>query len=116
VRPAAGGGEGWEVLELIGAYAAGELEGEQARLAERLIIERPGYYGRLAESYARMLVLLSSMGEEELEAPEAMVNYAVRRAYLSALLRQAEQVVRGLAGDYVGALIFYLGLRSAPQE
>ncbi len=48
MRPAAGGGEGWEVHELIGAYAAGELEGKQARLAERPIIERPGYYGRLS--------------------------------------------------------------------
>ena len=30
----------WEILETIGAYAAGELEGEVAREAERLIFER----------------------------------------------------------------------------
>jgi hypothetical protein len=116
MRPVAGGGEGgWEVLALIGAYAAGELWGEEATRAERLIIER-AEYRRLAHSYARMLVVLESMADEEVEAPEAIVSYALRRVYLSAFLRKAEHVVRGLVGDYVGALTFYLGLRPARQE
>ena len=113
-----GGGEGsWEVLELIGSYAAGELGGEDALRAQRLIYEREDYR-RLAEIYGRMLVMLAAAGEEALEAPEeaAIVGYVVRRAYLSAFLRQAERVVRGLVGDYVGALTFYLGLRPARQE
>ena len=82
--------EHWEVLEKIGAYAAGELEGEEAREAEQLIFNRPDYR-RLAESYARMLVMLSSLSNEPVEVPEVVVSYAVRRAYLSAFLRQAEQ-------------------------
>ena len=106
--------ERWEVLELIGAYAAGELEGEDARQAEQLIFDRPEYR-RLAESYARMLVMLSTLGSESVEVPEAIVSYAVRRAYVSAFLRQAEQMLSGLMGDYVGALTFYLGLRPARQ-
>jgi anti-sigma-K factor RskA len=105
----------WEVLEIIGAYAAGELEGEEVREVERLIFERPDYR-RAAESYARMLVMLSVLGNETIEAPEAVVSYAVRRAYVSAFLRQAEQVVHGLVGDYIGALAFYLGLRPARQQ
>jgi anti-sigma-K factor RskA len=109
------GEERWEVLELIGAYAAGELEGEEAREAEQLIFDRPDYR-RLAESYARMLVMLSTLSNEPVEAPEAIVSYAVRRAYLSAFLRQAEQVMRGLVRDYVAALTFYLGLRPARQK
>ena len=108
------GEERWEILELIGSYAAGELEDEEAREAEQLIFDRPEYR-RLAESYARMLVMLSTLGEEPVEAPEAVVSYAVRRAYVAAFLRQAEQVMRGLVGDYVGALTFYLGLRPARQ-
>ncbi len=108
------GEERWEVLELIGAYAAGELEGEEAREAEQLIFDRPDYR-RLAESYARMLVMLSTLSNEPVEAPEVIVSYAVRRAYVSAFLRQAEQVMRGLLEDYVGALTFYLGLRPARQ-
>ena len=109
------GEERWEVLELIGAYAAGELESEEAREAEQLIFDRPDYR-RLAESYARMLVMLSTLSNEPVEAPEAVVSYAVRRAYLSAFLRQAEQVMRGLVRDYVAALTFYLALRPARQK
>jgi hypothetical protein len=104
--------EQWEVLERIGAYAAGELEGEEAREAERLIFER-AEYRRLAESYARMLMMLSSVGGEPVEAPEAIVSYAVRRAHRSAFLRQAERVMRGLVGDYARGLILYLDLRPA---
>jgi anti-sigma-K factor RskA len=106
--------ERWEVLELIGAYAAGELGGEEAREAEQLIFDRPDYR-LLAESYAQMLVMLSTLGGESIEAPEVIVSYAVRRAYLSAFLRQAEQVMGRLVRDYVGALTLYLGLRPARQ-
>ena len=112
MTPVAGEEHYWEVLEKIGAYTAGELEGEDARQAEQLIFERADYR-RLAESYARMLVMLSALSEERVEAPEAIVSHAVRRAYLSAFLRQVERVMRGLMGDYVGGLIFYLGLRPA---
>ena len=114
MRPAAGE-EGWEVLELIGAYAAGELEGEEAREAERLIFERPDYR-RLAESYARMLVMLTALGDEPFEAPEAIVGYAVRRAYLSAFLRQAEIFLGSLGRSYLDAFVYYLGLRAARRE
>jgi anti-sigma-K factor RskA len=106
--------DSWAILELIGAYAAGELEGEEAREAEQLIFDRPDYR-RLAESYSRMLVMLSALGEEEVQAPEMIINYAVRRAYISAFLRHAEQVIRGLVGDYGGALMLYLDLRPARQ-
>ena len=107
--------ERWEVLEKIGAYAAGELEGEEARDAEQQIFEHPDYR-RLAESYARMLVMLTTLGNEPVEAPEAVVGYAVRRAYVSAFLRQAEQLVHGLVRDYSDALAFYLGLRSVQPQ
>ncbi len=102
----------WEVLEKIGAYAADELEGEEAREVERLILEEPDYR-RLAESYVQMLAVLSALGDEQVEAPEAVVGYAVRRAYVSAFLRRADRMLRDLTGDYLGALVHYLGLRPA---
>ena len=105
----------WEVLELIGAYAAGELEGEDARQAEQLIFDRPEYR-RLAESYARMLVMLSALGNEPVEPPEAIVTYAVRRAYVSAFLRQAETFLGALGRSYLDAFVYYLGLRPASRE
>jgi anti-sigma-K factor RskA len=109
------GEERWEVLEKIGAYAAGELEGGEAREAEQLIFERPDYR-RLAESYARMLVMLSALGRENVEAPEAIVGYAVRRAYVSAFLRQAETFISALGRSYLDAFVYYLGLRPARRE
>ena len=109
------GEERWEVLELIGAYAAGELEGEEAREAEQLIFDRPDYR-RLAESYARMLVMLSTLGDEPVDAPEVIVSYAVRQAYLSAFLRQAETFLSSLGRSYLDAFIYYFGLRPARRE
>jgi anti-sigma-K factor RskA len=106
--------DAWALLEIVGAYAAGELEGGEAREAEQLMYDRPDYR-RLAESYARMLVMLSTLSIEPVEAPEAIVSCAVRRAYVSAFLRQAEHVMRALVGDYVGALTLYLGLRPVRQ-
>jgi anti-sigma-K factor RskA len=107
--------ERWEMLELIGAYAAGELEGEEAREAEQLIFERPDCR-RLAESYARMLVMLSTLGEETVEAPEAVIGYAVRRAYVSAFLRQVETFLASLGRSYLDAIVYYSGLRPALRE
>ncbi|HSL01502.1 MAG TPA: hypothetical protein VK869_14300 [Rubrobacteraceae bacterium] len=102
--------ERWEVLELIGACVANELEGERAREAERLIFENPDYR-RVAESYSRMLVMLSALGAEEVEAPEEIVSYVVRRAYYSAFLRQAETFLGALGRSYLDAFVYYLGLR-----
>jgi anti-sigma-K factor RskA len=109
------GEERWEVLELIGSYAAGELEGEEAREAEQLIFDRPDYR-RLAESYARMLVMLSTLAGETVEAPEAIIGYAVRRAYLSAFLQQAETFLGSLGRSYLDAFVYYFGLRPTRRE
>jgi hypothetical protein len=100
----------WEILEKVGAYAAGELEGEEASEVERLMFERPDY-GRLAESYTRMLVMLDTLGNEPVEAPEDAVGYAVRRAYVSAFMRNAETFVGALGRSYLDAFVYYLGLR-----
>ena len=104
------GEQRWEILERIGAYVAGELEGEEAREVERLIFEQPEYR-RLAESYARMFVMLTTLGSEPVEVPEAVIGHAVRRAYISAFLRSAEAFVGALGRSYVDALVYYLGLR-----
>ena len=103
--------ERWEVLEKIGAYAAGELAGEEAREAERLLLQ-DGNRHRLVESYTRMLVLLSIIGQESPEAPQAVINNAIRRAYISAFLRGVEDFFGGLGRSYAGAFVYYLGLRA----
>ena len=100
----------WEVMERIGAYVAGELPGEEARETERLILE-DAEVRRLAASYARMIALLVAIGVESPEPPEAVVNYAIRRAYASAFLRRAEEFFGGLTRAYLDAFVYYLGLR-----
>jgi anti-sigma-K factor RskA len=100
----------WEILENVGAYAAGELEGEKAREVERLMYERPDYR-RLAESYTRMLVMLDTLGDEPVEVPSVAVGFAVRRAYISAFMRNAETFIGALSRTYLDAIIYYLGLR-----
>ena len=99
-----------EILEKVGAYTAGELEGEEAREIERLMYERPDYR-RLAESYTRMLVMLDTLGNEPVKVPSAVVGYAVRRAYVSAFMRNAETFIGALGRSYLDALVYYLGLR-----
>lgn len=107
-------GEGrWDLLEMVGAYAAGELEGEKAREAEHLL-RRSEDRQRLVESYTRMFVLLSVIGQESPEAPDAIVNYAIRRAYVSAFFQQAESLFGNVGRSYANAFIYYLGLR--PKE
>jgi hypothetical protein len=100
----------WEMLEKVGAHAADELEGEEAREVERLMFERPDYT-RLAESYTRMLVMLNTLGNEPVEVPENTVGYAVRRAYVSAFVRSAEVFIGALGRSYLDAFVYYLGLR-----
>lgn len=105
------GSEGWEILERIGAYSASELSGEEAREVEKLILEDPEAL-RLAESYLRMLALLGAIGDETPEVPEAVIDYAIRRAMISAFIRQAEDFFASIGRAYLGAFVYYLGLRS----
>ena len=100
----------WEVLERIGAYAAGELVGEEARQTEKLILENPEAR-RLAASYVRMMALLGAIGQESPEPPEAIVDRAIRRAYVSAFFRQTENLFSGVGRAYLDAFVHYLGLR-----
>ena len=100
----------WEVLERIGAYAASELSPEEARDVERMILEDPETL-RLAESYLRMLALLGAVGEEPQAVPQAVIDYAIRRAAISAFFRQAEVFFAGIGRAYLDAFVHYLGLR-----
>ena len=100
----------WEVLERIGAYAAGELVGDEARETEKLILENPEAR-RLAASYVRMMALLGAIGQESPEPPEAIVDRAIRRAYVSAFFRQTETLFSGVGRAYLDAFVHYLGLR-----
>jgi hypothetical protein len=63
-----------------------------------------------------MLVMLTTLGNEPVEAPEAVVGYAVRRAYASAFMRNAEVFLGSLGRTYLDALVYYFGLRPHRRE
>jgi len=98
------------MLERIGVYTASELSPEEAREVERMILEDPDA-SRLAESYLRMLALLGAIGEETPEVPQAVIDYAIRKAVISAFFRQAEVFFAGIGRAYVDAFVHYLGLK-----
>ena len=104
------GADRWEVLERIGAYAASELSPEEARHVEQMILDDPEAL-RLAESYLRMLALLGAVGEETTEVPQSVIDYAIRRAVISAFFRQAEDFFAGVGRAYFNAFVYYLGLK-----
>ena len=102
-----------EMLEKIGAYAAGDLPDKEARVLERTILSQPE--GRhLMQTYERMFVLLSVMQQEAPDAPNRVVNHAIRHAYASAFIRQTEEFFGGLGRAYADAFFYYLGLRGSP--
>jgi hypothetical protein len=76
----------------------------------RMILEDPETL-RLAESYLRMLALLDAVGEESPQAPQAVIDHAIRRATISAFFRQAEFFFAGIGRAYLDAFVHYLGLR-----
>ncbi len=100
----------WETLEEIGAYAASELSPEEAREVEQTVLENPEAL-RTAESYLRMLALMGVIGEESPEVPDAVIDYALRQAALSAFFRQAESFFTGVGRAYLDAFVYYLHLR-----
>ncbi len=68
-------GDRWEALEKIGAYAAEELSGEEAKKTARLVLEDPPAR-RLADSYAEMLTLLRVVSEARPEPHQEIVALA----------------------------------------
>ncbi len=109
------GTERWEVLEKIGAYAASELSAQEARHVEQLILDDPQAL-RLAEAYLRMLALLALIGDEDSpQVPDTLINHVIRRAYLLAFFRQAEDFFAGIGRAYLDAFVYYLGLKTFPD-
>ena len=63
-----------------------------------------------------VLVMLDTFGSEPVEVPEAVVNFVLRRAYVSAFMRSAEVFLGSLVRSYLDAFVYYLGLRPGPAR
>lgn len=97
------------VEELLAAYAAGELSGEESERVEAALDESP----RLREDlrrYERLFVLLSAAASEEMNAPAGLQTRVARQVALKAYLSAAARIAEGLLGAYGRAIIYYLRL------
>lgn len=95
------------VEELLPAYAAGELSGEERDLVESALAESP----RLREDllrYEQLFVLLSAAAAEEINAPANLQGRVARQVAMRAYLSAAAQLAEGLLGAYGRAIIYYL--------
>ncbi|MGH3086268.1 MAG: anti-sigma factor family protein [Rubrobacteraceae bacterium] len=97
------------VEELLPAYAAGELEGEDAERVEAALEESPQLREELKE-YENLFVLLAAAAEEEVKAPASFRKRVERRVAIQAYLAAAANTLDGLLGAYGRAIIYYLRL------
>ncbi len=99
------------MLEKIGAYAAGELEGEEAREAERLIFERPTT-GAWPSPTPGCSSMLATFGGETVEVPRGGARLRPQAGLRLGLFAPAPKTfLGGLGRSYVDAFVYYFGLR-----
>ncbi|ABG04669.1 putative transmembrane anti-sigma factor [Rubrobacter xylanophilus DSM 9941] len=97
------------IEELLPAYAAGELSGEEARRVEAALEGSPRLREELAR-YERLFVLLAAAAEQEISAPEGLQGQVARRVAIAAYLGAAANLAGDILGAYGRALVYYLGL------
>lgn len=95
--------------ELLPAYAAGELSGEDEERVEAAL-ERSVRLREELEKYEGLFILLSAAAEEEVKAPEGLRGRVQRQVAIQAYLGAAANAVDGLLGAYGRAIIYYLRL------
>lgn len=95
--------------ELLPAYAAGELSGEELKLVEAELESSPRLRREL-EEYEAVFALLAAAAEEEVRAPKTLRGRVNRRIALQAYLGAATNVLEDLLGAYGRAILYYLRL------
>ncbi|WP_119069763.1 anti-sigma factor family protein [Rubrobacter indicoceani] len=93
--------------ETLFAYASGELDGEEERAFEEMLLTSPELR-REVERYEKLLVLLRAAAGEEVDVPENFASRVNRRVMLKAYLRAASGLFEGLLGAYGRAVLYYL--------
>ncbi len=97
-----------DVLELLPAYAAGELaDAEQERVTHALAAS-PRLREELAR-YRRLFVLLAALAEEEVTPNTGFDRRVMRQIAIQWYLGSAARFLEGVVGAYGRAILFYLG-------
>lgn len=104
-----------EVLDLLPAYAADELDAAERERVARALAASPGLRDELAR-YQRLLVLLVALADEDVALGATAERRMLRQLAIGWYLGGAARFVEGLVGAYGRALLHYLGGGRAPQS
>ncbi len=97
-----------ELLELLPAYVAGELDAAEQGRVTRALADSPRLREELAR-YQRLFVLLAALAEEDI-APEAATERRImRQLAIRWYFGGAARFLEGVAGAYGRAVLYYLG-------
>lgn len=103
-----------EVLNLLPAYAADELDAPARERVERALAASPPLREELAR-YRRLFVLLAALADEDVAMEGAAERRMMRHLAFNWYLGGAVRFVEGLAGAYGRALLYYLGGGRTPR-
>jgi len=97
-----------ELLALLPAYVAGELDaGEQERVT-RALAESSRLREELAR-YRRLFVLLAALVEEDVAPDAGLDRRVMRQIAIQWYFGGAARFLEGIAGAYGRAVLYYLG-------
>jgi len=97
-----------EVLNLLPAYVADELDAAARERVERALAQSPQLRDELVR-YRRLFVLLAALADEEVTLGVSAERRMLRQLAIGWFLGGAARFVEGLVGAYGRALIHYLG-------
>ena len=103
-----------EVLHLLPAYVADELDAAERERVERALAGSPRLREELGR-YQRLFVLLAALADEDVALGTTAERRMLRQLAIGWYLGGVVRFVEGVAGAYGRALIHYLGGGGAPR-
>jgi len=97
-----------ELLELLPAYAAGELDAAEQERVTRALAESARLREELAR-YRRLFVLLVALAAEEVAPDAGFDRRIMRQVAIRWYLGSTARFLEGIAGAYGRAIRYYLG-------
>ena len=97
-----------DVLELLPAYVAGELDAAAQERVTRALAESPRLRDELAR-YRRLFVLLAALAEEQIVPDAGLDRRIMRQIAIRWYFGGTARFLEGLAGAYGRAVLYYLG-------
>ena len=97
-----------DVVELLPAYVAGELDADVQERVTRALAASPRLREELAR-YRRLFVLLAALAAQEVAPDAGLDRRIMRQVAIRWYFGGAARFLEGLAGAYGRAVLYYLG-------